>query len=183
LDLGRLLGLRVFGTASPGKHDFVRSLHGTPFDYRQGDFVGTARAAVPEGFSVVMDGIGGRNLCQSHALVRDGGTLVAFGFQSATSNSRGAALPTLARTGWLALSPRCRTRFYAIMPFNRLRLAWIRSDMEFVLERLGRGELAPVIADVLPLAEIARAQRLLEQGEVRGKLVLRVSTAARAASL
>ncbi|MDB4974615.1 MAG: Alcohol dehydrogenase zinc-binding domain protein, partial [Myxococcaceae bacterium] len=42
LDLGRLLGLRVFGTASPGKHDFVRSLHGTPFDYRQGDFVGTA---------------------------------------------------------------------------------------------------------------------------------------------
>lgn len=123
----------------------------------------------------MMDGIGGQNLWRSHALVADGGTLVSFGFQSATSQaSRFAAWPTLATAGWLALRRRRRSRFYAIMRFNRGRMHLLRSDIEFVLDKLAEGELSPVIADVLPLAAIAAAHAALERGDARGKLVLRV---------
>jgi NADPH:quinone reductase-like Zn-dependent oxidoreductase len=175
LDLGRLLGLRVFGTASISKHALVRELGGTPIDYRAGDFVEEALALVPERFPIVMDGIGGQNLYRSHSLVADGGTLVSFGFQSATSQTaRFAVWPTLATVGRLALRRRCRSRFYAIVRFNRGHLDWLRSDIELVLDRLAKGELAPVIADVLPLAAIAGAHAVLERGEARGKLVLRV---------
>jgi NADPH:quinone reductase-like Zn-dependent oxidoreductase len=177
LDLGRLLGLRVFGTASIGKHALVRALGGTPIDYRAGDFVAEALALVPEQFPIVMDGIGGQNLVRSHALVADGGTLVSLGFQSVASQaSRFAAWPTLATVGWLALRRRRRSRFYAIVRFNRRHPDWLRSDLEFVLDRLAQGELSPVIADVLPLATIARAHAALERGDTHGKLILRVDS-------
>jgi NADPH:quinone reductase-like Zn-dependent oxidoreductase len=40
---------------------------------------------------------------------------------------------------------------------------------------LAEGRIAPVIAEVLPLAEVRRAHARIEAGEVAGKLVLRVS--------
>ena len=60
------------------------------------------------------------------------------------------------------------------MHFNRGHTDWLRSDIEFVLDRLAEGELSPVIADVLPMASIAGAHAALERGDSRGKLVLRV---------
>jgi NADPH:quinone reductase-like Zn-dependent oxidoreductase len=44
-----------------------------------------------------------------------------------------------------------------------------------MLTRLARGELQPVIAEVLPLEQIARAHAMLEAGDARGKVVLRVA--------
>jgi NADPH:quinone reductase-like Zn-dependent oxidoreductase len=39
LELGKLAGLRMFGTASRGKHDLVSALGGIPIDYKTDDFV------------------------------------------------------------------------------------------------------------------------------------------------
>lgn len=44
-----------------------------------------------------------------------------------------------------------------------------------VAELIEAGKLKPTIAKVFPLAEAAAAHTLLEEGHVRGKLVLAVS--------
>src|SRR5271169_1531511 len=61
LQLGRLAGLKMFGTASKSKHDLVAALGGRPSDYRAEDFV--QRAA---GVYAVFDPIGGRNWPRSY---------------------------------------------------------------------------------------------------------------------
>lgn len=48
-----------------------------------------------------------------------------------------------------------------------------RRDFRAVLDLVFRGELVPVVDRVLPLEEIAEAHRLLEEGHVFGKVVVR----------
>lgn len=173
LDVARAYDLVVVGTASAAKHDSVVALGGTPIDYRAENVVRRALELHPEGYRVVLDGIGGAGVFASHQLVRRGGTLVVFGFQSG-AHRRGGALGTLARTAYLALAPSRRTRFYAIMRYARAHPALLTRDAAEMLSAIARGTLSPVIAAVLPLGEIAKAHALLERGGAVGKIVLRV---------
>lgn len=47
-----------------------------------------------------------------------------------------------------------------------------RADFQAVLDLVTRGEIQPVIGAVLPLDDIARAHRMLEEGQVVGKIVV-----------
>jgi NADPH:quinone reductase-like Zn-dependent oxidoreductase len=47
-----------------------------------------------------------------------------------------------------------------------------RADLATVLRLVANGQLRPVIARTLPLESVAEAQRLLEQREVFGKIVI-----------
>jgi len=44
-----------------------------------------------------------------------------------------------------------------------------------LFDMLAAGRIKPVVAEVLPLAEVRLAHERLEAGSVQGKLVLRVS--------
>ncbi|MCZ9337628.1 zinc-binding dehydrogenase, partial [Streptomyces sp. TRM76130] len=70
-------GLRVLGTASPGKHDAVRALGAEPLDYRTPGLPGVVRERAPGGVRAVFDHIGGRGLDESWAMLAPGGTLVS----------------------------------------------------------------------------------------------------------
>jgi len=59
LDVGRVLGLEMYGTASKPKHDLVSSLGATPIDYRNEDFVERIRGLTGDGVDLVVDHIGG----------------------------------------------------------------------------------------------------------------------------
>lgn len=173
LDLARAHGLSVVGTASASKHARVAALGGLPIDHRNEDVARRARDLGPHGYRVVLDGIGGAGVCASHRLVRRGGTLVVFGFQSGARVGGGSS-GTLGRTVLLALSPVRRTTFYAIMRYARAHPGTLTEDIETMLNGIASGRLHPVIADVLPLRDIARAHALLEGGAAFGKLVLAV---------
>jgi alcohol dehydrogenase len=49
---------------------------------------------------------------------------------------------------------------------------WLQDDLRTLLELVASGQLAPVIARVLPLEQAAEGERLLEDREVVGKVVL-----------
>ena len=49
---------------------------------------------------------------------------------------------------------------------------WQRSDIEAMLDYAASGELEPVIDRVMPLSEVHEAERLMEDREVFGKIVL-----------
>lgn len=92
LELGKLAGLEMYGTASKYNHELVSALGATPIDYRTEDFVERIRtltsggaltsgeALTGDGVDVVFDPIGGaRQLWRSYRVLRKGGRLVWFG--------------------------------------------------------------------------------------------------------
>ena len=74
LELGREMGLKVYGTASSGKHDLVRHFGATPIDYREEDFVQRIeRETAGRGVDAVFDTIGAANWARSYRCLARGG--------------------------------------------------------------------------------------------------------------
>ena len=169
VELGRLAGLEMYGTASEPNHDLVASMGATPIDYRTEHVVQRIRNHTGDGVDAVFDPIGGaRQLWRSNQALRKGGRLVWFGV-AATSRHGIRVIPvTLATLGFLKLLPDGRkvtTTPDVSAPAQRERLSGL-------LESLGAGQLAPVVAERIPLRDAARAHELLERGGHAGKFVL-----------
>ncbi len=80
LELGKLAGPEMYGTASKYNHELVSALGATPIDYRTEDFVERIRSLTGDGVDVVFDPVGGaRQLWRSYRVLRKGGRLVWFG--------------------------------------------------------------------------------------------------------
>jgi NADPH:quinone reductase-like Zn-dependent oxidoreductase len=144
------LGARVLGTASPRNHDYLRSLGADEAIDYHGDWVAAARAAAPGGVDAVFDCVGGETFRRSFDAVRDAGrvvTIVAFGEE--VEPGRGIS--------YHAFSARAR-----------------RPKLEQLSEMFDAGSLRLEIAEILPLERAAEAQRLVETGHTRGKIVLKV---------
>ncbi len=175
LDVGRALGLELYGTASVGKHDLVRSLAATPIDYRSEDFVARIAALTTEGVDFVIDHIGGAHLSRSFSTLRPGGQLIATSaYASARGDmSAGQTLLGMVRLPLWNLAPNRRAaRFFDIVAFNRKRRNRYREDLTALLGLLHDGTIKPVIADRLPLAQAQRAQALVLSAQARGKVLL-----------
>lgn len=183
LQLLRLVGARVYGAASAGKHDTVRGLGATPIDYRGGRLDELVRAQVPGGVDVAFDGIGGANVGQCTGALRRGGLLVGFGFTGGAL--QGAVLaPLRGMLSLFVLAPLRgrRSTFYGITQIYRKDPVPFREDLPRVFELIAEGRIAPLIARRLPLLEARQANRLLEEGGVEGKIVLEAPAAAEAAT-
>jgi NADPH2:quinone reductase len=181
VQLARRAGVTVYGTASSGKLDLVAALGGIPIDYRRQDVAREVRARDPRGVDAVFEGLG-QGWWAARGLLSRRGRLVIYGV-GATSQTRIAMAATLARRlGTFAAMkalPGPRVSFYSFPLVALRRPEWIRSDLTELLRRLARSELRPVIAEKLPLARAADAHRALESGNVRGKIVLAVSSDSR----
>ncbi|WP_224369177.1 medium chain dehydrogenase/reductase family protein [Hyalangium versicolor] len=173
LQLGRLQGLEMYGTASTGKLELVRSLGATPIDYTREDFARRMRELVPGGVDVALDAIGGTNFNRAYSTLKRGGHFVAYGFTSAMNSPFWGRVDTFARYGWLMMKPDGRkATFYGIMFWKRDHPDWFREDLTALLELHRQGKLEPVVAGTLPLTEASRALEMLDTGKVQGKLVL-----------
>lgn len=186
LELGRLAGLEVYGTASPGKHPAVRDLGALPIDYKHADFVEVCRELKPEGLDAVFDGIGGSHLIRSLRVLRRGGRLVGYGLGSTASEGRQTRLAIAATSlAWLRafscnLVPGYkRVKLYSIQMMKRRSPSWFREDLEQLLTLLSRGHIHPLVTERFPLIEAARAHELLAAGSTTGKLVLTFDQAER----
>ena len=73
--------------------------------------------------------------------------------------------------GWL-FPGRKRVRPYSIQWLKRLKPAWFRQDLIALFNLLQQQKIKPLIAQRFPLAEARRAQELLGEGGVTGKIVL-----------
>ena len=84
LELGRLAGLELYGTASSYNHEQVVALGATPIDYHNEDVVKRIHSLTNGGVDVVFDPIGGpRQLWRSHNALHKNGRLVWFGVAAA----------------------------------------------------------------------------------------------------
>ncbi|HZM90999.1 MAG TPA: medium chain dehydrogenase/reductase family protein [Blastocatellia bacterium] len=185
LQLGRLAGLEMYGTCSSRGASIVSDLGGIPIDYHHQDFVTEIHRLTSEGVDVVFDGIGGSHIWRSRKALRPGGRVVAYGLTSslragrlASGRSggrhrfRGIAIFGLYIAGGWLLPGRRRVIPYSIQTLKRLKPALFRQDLIALLDLLQLQKIRPLIAQRLPLAEARRAQELLGNGGVVGKIVL-----------
>ena len=185
LQLGRLARLEMYGTCSSRGAQTVSDLGGIPIDYRHQDFVEEVRRLTTDGVDVVFDPIGGAHLWRSRRALRPGGKVVGYGLSTSlrgeglTSSRPGsrqryrgtAIFAWYIAAGWL-LPGRKRVSPYSIQTLKRLKPALFREDLMVLFDLLQRQQIKPLIANRLPLVEAGRAQEMLGEGGVIGKIVL-----------
>jgi NADPH:quinone reductase-like Zn-dependent oxidoreductase len=150
VQIAKARGAYVIGTASAGKHDFLRGIGvDEAIDYRETDF-----AQAVKDVDVVLDTLGGETSVRSLRVLRPGGIVVSILPVGSDEFYQEAE-----RLGVRAL---------------RMLVDADRSGMKAVVDLVERGKLRATIADTFPLADAAEAHALGDTGRTTGKLVLTV---------
>jgi NADPH:quinone reductase-like Zn-dependent oxidoreductase len=166
LQLTRLDGLTVFGTASVGKHDVVRRYGGIPIDYKSEDFVKRILSETRgEGVATAFDAFGGRYLWRTYRTVRRDGRLVCYGITTAIKYPINLPI-SLGILGIAAVRKSARLFSTSGDEFQN------RADLSILLKMLELRQIEPLIGAVLPMSETARALTMIELGETTGKIVI-----------
>ena len=177
-ELSRVLGFRVLGLASTGKHAILREYGVEPFDSRDPRWFDAVRSAVPHGVDVVLDAVGGDSWRHGYRLLAPAGRLVCYG-ASVLSEGTGR---NLLKTIWRVVRfPRFGT--LALMNDNKsvagVNLGHLWNDqallapqVEALLGYARAGELTPRVDRAFPLAEAADAHRYIHERRNIGKVVL-----------
>jgi NADPH2:quinone reductase len=185
LQLGRLVGLEMYGTCSSRGAATVSNLGGIPIDYQQQDFWQEIQRLTKDGADVVFDPFGGVHLWHSRKALRPGGSVVGYGLRTSVRGEgltssrpgrrqrfRGTAIFAFYVAAARLLPGRKRIVPYSIQTLKRWKSAWFREDLMFLLELLKEQKIKPLIAQRFPLAEARHAHELLAKGGVTGKIVL-----------
>jgi NADPH:quinone reductase-like Zn-dependent oxidoreductase len=141
-------GARVIGTASPGNHDYLRSLGAEPTTYENG-LVERVRRLAPGGVDAALDAAGGGALPALVEVAGDSQHVVTV------ADYAGAEATGARFSGGL----------------GTVRAVHALKDIGELIET---GQFTMPVAQTFPLEQIAEAHRLSEAGHVRGKLVLLV---------
>ena len=174
LELGRLLDLEMYGTASKSKHELVKSLGGTPIEYKSEDFV--ARVQAVGGVDAAFDAIGGENFKRSFKSLNKGGTLVAYGFYNNAMGNGGNVPIEYMRVALSNILPNGRKAvFYSIGDLRKKNPEWFKEDLGALFGLLKEGKIKPSIERRMKLEEAAQAHELIEQAAVNGRIVLMVN--------
>ncbi len=176
LQVGRLAGLEMYGTASGHNHDFVAGLGATPIDYRNEDFVARVMELTHDhGVDVVFDTVGGvRQLWRSYRCLSPRGRLVPMG-STATKQVGAKSIPLgLLTIGALKLIPDHKRIGLTpnMMKYPRSHMDWYRDTLTELLDLASCGKIEPTVRHHIPLAEAASAHDLIERSAHTGKVVL-----------
>jgi putative PIG3 family NAD(P)H quinone oxidoreductase len=169
LMLCREFGIEAFATAgSEEKCTVIRELGATAINYREQDFAqAILEQTAGQGVNVVLDIMGGSYLNNNVKALALEGRLVMLGFLGGAVAKDIDLLAIMAKrasvTGSLL---RSRTREEKAEIAQQLR--------EHVWPVLAAGRCLPMIDEVYPLTEAARAHARMEGGDHIGKIVLRV---------
>jgi len=166
IQLARAFGASVYATAgSDQKCATCERLGATAINYRSDDFVRVIREATSgRGVDVVLDIVGGDYLQKNIDSLAMHGRLLQIGLLGSARAD-------------INLSPVMQKRLTITGSTLRTRSVEEKGSIARELEAhvwplLAARQVAPVIDRVLPLSDAAEAHRLLEAGDVVGKVVL-----------
>lgn len=179
LDLLKWRGATAVGTASAGKHAFLRERgYDELIDYRSVDFEEALRDG--PGFDLILDPVGGASWAKGLRLLRAGGRLVCFGFSASVDSNRRSVISTLrtaAAVPWLAMNPvSLMNNNHGVMGVNMGHL-WDETErvtgwLAELLELWEQGVFRTHIHASFPFAEVAAAHQLIHDRQNVGKVLL-----------
>ena len=179
LDFARLAKVPAVGTASSGKLDLVRSRGAEAVDYKSEDVVARTRAISGGGVVAAFDHIGGRHLTKnSLPALKPTGVGVFYGAYNTTRGGkiRPLAIIDLSLNGRLSAFSLFRRSqgiaTYSVPAWRDLRTDAYRDDLATVLKLVADGAISPLVAEIMPLKDAAKAHRIMETRSLSGKIVL-----------
>ena len=160
IELGKLAGLEVYGTASTAKIDRIRELGAIPIDYQKEDL---AERIKDIQFDTIFDGIFEEYLEPAYKQLRTNGKYIVFG---STYHPRDYEHLWEKVQNWNTDhdDDKNMINFSIIEPYTE--------DLSKLENYLVSGKVNPLVHERILLAEAARAHQLLESGAVAGKIVL-----------
>ena len=182
IDLCKIFGAEIFGTASPSKHDLLRE-RGVAhlIDYRTQDYEKEiARLTNGRGVHIVLDAMGGEHWKKGYRSLAPTGRLVMFGFSSAAvgkGRSITGLVKALVKTPIFSFPPpKLINDNKALIGVN---LGHLWNEEEMLLEWLTRifgwhaeGKIRPTVGARFPFAEAAKAHHFIQDRKNVGKVVL-----------
>lgn len=179
VQLLRLRGARIIGTASPAKHEFLRAQGVEPVDYRERRWPDRVRRLTGgRGVDVAFDAVGGHSFRQSYRLLAPGGRLCCYGNSAMLSNGRSslfALAASILRMPWFHPIPLMNEN-RGVLGVNIGHL-WkeetlLKPQVEALLSYLAQRKIAPIVDRVFRFDEAAAAHRYIEERRNVGKVLL-----------
>jgi NADPH:quinone reductase-like Zn-dependent oxidoreductase len=169
IQIAKAFGAFVAATASAKNQELLRELGADqPIDYTREE-IGALRPK----FDLVLDGVGQSVWPASFRALKFGGRLVTLAIPIPHGPAGKVKFFATAITGLGGGTLR------GLIVGKRLLIIQAKprgGDLEKTNALIEAGKIGPVIEKVFPLEEIAEAHRLSEQGHVRGKLVVKISS-------
>jgi NADPH:quinone reductase-like Zn-dependent oxidoreductase len=180
IDIGRHIGATLYGTASEGKHAFLKARGlDHAIDYRRTDWSKELqRLTQNRGVELILDPLGGSHWKKSFRALRHTGRLGMFGISTASDSRLPRALAFVAiglSLPWfnpVSLMNDNRSVFGVNLGHLWHESAKLRPWMETLLRGVAEGWVRPHVDKTFPLAQAGAAQTYIEQRRNTGKVVL-----------
>lgn len=142
-------GARVIGVASGRNAAFLRHLGVDQFI----DYTTTQVENAAQNVDLVFDTVGGKHGSRLLHVLKRGGTLVPIFWGEYSAEQAAAASVTIQDIAWVQPNA---------------------AQLDEIGRLIGMGQVHMTIDTVLPLASASHAHELIESGQIRGKVVLRI---------
>lgn len=180
LEIAKKIGVVTYGTASAGKHDFLKQ-KGLDYaiDYRTGDWTQVLNQLTDgKGVELIIDPLGGKNIKKSYKSLRRTGRLGLFGISTASKSPSGGKLQLIK----VVLQT---TKFSPIRLMNankgifgvNIGHLWhespkVRGWLQAILEGVEQRWIQPHIDKIFSFEQAAEAHSYIEQRRNIGKVLL-----------
>jgi NADPH:quinone reductase-like Zn-dependent oxidoreductase len=182
IDLCKIYGAEIYGTASPAKHATLRERGvAHPIDYRGQDYEAEIhRLTGGRGVHLVLDAMGGEHWKKGYRCLAPTGRLVMFGLSNAATGKTRSYLSlarTLLRTPLFSFPPpKLINDNKALIGVNlghlwnetELLLGWLVQILDWYRE----GHVRPTVGAEFGFADAARAHHYIQDRKNVGKVVL-----------
>jgi putative PIG3 family NAD(P)H quinone oxidoreductase len=167
IQIAKAIGARIAVTCSAGKAEACRALGADlVLERSPHEWLSDAVSAVPGGFDVILDVIGGDEIARNLQALAQRGTIVQVGLMGGGTTPVNVGMLMAKRATWVGTTLRAR-------PIEEKVTVTRRFAVE-MLPLFSSGELRPVIDSVHPFDAIADAHRLMESNANTGKIVVRI---------
>jgi synaptic vesicle membrane protein VAT-1 len=180
LDIAKKIGATTYGTASPGKHEFLRGRGlDHPIDYRNQNWLPVLKQLTNDrGVELIIDPIGGAHWKKSYAALRHTGRLGMFGVSTASANGLKGKLKLIKAAVQMP-------RFHPLGLLNKNRGVFglnlghmwhepekVAAWMKVILDGVSEGWVRPFVDKAFSFAQAGDAHSYLEERKNIGKVVL-----------
>ena len=155
IQLAKLCGAYVYTTCNSKNHDLVKRLGADKIiDYKKEDFVEVImKDTNNKGVDVIFDTIGGETLTKSIDAAKPFGRIASI----------------------VRIGANLEQAYHKNISLHMVFVQSNREKLDVMANLIDRGQLKPVIDSVLSLSEVPSAHKKLEEGGVRGKIILKVT--------
>ena len=163
LQIAKAFGTEVTAVCSTRNVEMARSLGADHvIDYTKEDFTRSDQR-----YDVLFDNVANRSFSERRRILKPDGICVLAGI-----GSMGAIDDSLSRVaGTFTASLRSR---FVDQKFERYTTTFNKADLAFLRDLMAEGKVKPVVEKTYPVSETAEAVRYLQQGHVRGKIVITI---------